>query len=102
MAVALVGHSFGGAVAIRAAAGCFAVRACVALATQGYGADPAAALGPRCPLLLCHGTADEVLPPACSRAVYAAAGQPKELLLRAGASHGLDEWADDLPWIVQS
>ena len=61
--VAVVGHSFGGAVVIQAAALPPAVRTCVALSTQTYGADPAAELGPRCSLLLAHGLADEVLPP---------------------------------------
>src|SRR3712207_7297964 len=46
------------------------VKTCVAMSTQTYGADPAAALGPRCSLLLVHGTADEVLPADCSRWVH--------------------------------
>lgn len=42
---AVVGHSFGGAVAIAAAARAPTVRAVAALATQAYGADAAAELG---------------------------------------------------------
>lgn len=45
-----------------------------------------AALAPR-PLLLIHGTADEVIPVAQARRVFAAAGEPKELWLGEGAPH---------------
>lgn len=104
--IALIGHSFGGAVVIQAAALSPIVRTCVPLSTQTYGADPAAHLGPRCSLLLAHGLDDEVLPPDCSRAVYRSAREPKKLLLKEHARHGLDEWADELPailrqWIVE-
>ncbi len=99
--VGLVGHSFGGAVVIRAAALSPDVKTCVPMSTQTYGAGPVADLGPRCSLLLAHGEADEVLPPDCSRHVYAAARQPKKLLLKPGTRHGLDEWADELPAILR-
>ena len=99
--VALVGHSFGGAVVINAAAFSPAVRTCVPMSTQTYGAEPARHLGPRCSLLLCHGTADEILPPSCSEYVFRIAKEPKELLLKDGARHGLDEWADELPTILR-
>lgn len=101
-AMALAGHSFGGAVVIQAAAASPAVRACAALSTQSYGADPASTLGPRCALLLAHGEADEVLPPDCSRHVYQIARQPKQLLLHPAARHGLDEWSEELPGIVRA
>ena len=99
--VALTGHSFGGAVVIQAAAHAEAVVTCVPMSTQTYGADPVATLAPRCSVLLAHGTADEVLPHRCSEAVYAAAGEPKKLLLKEGARHGLDEWSDELPGILR-
>lgn len=99
--VALVGHSFGGAVVIQAAHLSDAVRTCVPLSTQTYGVDPAPLLSPRCSLLMGHGTADEVLPHRCSQYVYDIAGEPKKLLLKEGARHGLDEWADELPGILQ-
>ena len=99
--VALVGHSFGGAVVIQAAALSPAVRTCVALSTQTYGAGPASELGPRCSLLLAHGLADEVLPADCSRSVYQSAREPKRLLLKENARHGLDEWADELPGVIR-
>ena len=100
-ALALTGHSFGGAVVIQAAAMHPAVRTCVPLSTQSYGADPAAELGPRCSVLLAHGMADEILPHACSEHVYRIAKEPKKLLLKEGVRHGLDEWSEELPGIVR-
>lgn len=84
--VALVGHSFGGAVVIAAGAASPPVVAVAALATQSYGTEAAGRLSPRS-LLLVHGTADRVLPSACSVHVYDRAGQPKELRLVRGAGH---------------
>ena len=100
-AAALVGHSFGGAVVIRAAAASETVKTCVPMSTQTHGADPVRELSPRCSVLLAHGTADEILPHHCSEAVYRMAGEPKKLLLKEGARHGLDEWADELPGILR-
>ena len=99
--VALVGHSFGGAVVIQAAAASESVKTCVPMSTQTYGADPAADLGPRCSILLAHGKADEILPHRCSEYVYRIARDPKKLLLKDGARHGLDEWSEELPGILR-
>lgn len=93
--VALVGHSFGGAVVISAGALSRDVSAVVPMSTQTYGSDLAPQLSPR-PLLLIHGEQDEILPAACSEMVFTAARQPKELKLFPGARHGLDEVRDDL------
>ena len=93
-ALGVCGHSFGGAVAIRAAADVPEVRTVVALAPQAHGAEPAAALGPRCSILLIHGTADRVLPADCSRHIHQLAREPKRLVLVPGAGHVLDEAAD--------
>jgi pimeloyl-ACP methyl ester carboxylesterase len=98
--VGLVGHSFGGAVVLQAAAADPRVAAVVTLATQSYGADAVTELAGR-PLLLVHGTADAILPPACSVSVHERAGEPKELVLLRGAGHGLDEDADDVFDLVQ-
>ena len=92
--IGLVGHSFGGAVAIRAAARAPSARAVVTLATQGSGAEPAAGLGPRVATLLIHGRDDEILPADNSARVHRAARDPKRLLLLNGARHCLDEQAD--------
>jgi alpha-beta hydrolase superfamily lysophospholipase len=88
--VALVGHSFGGAVVISAGAVSPHVGAIVPMSSQTYGADLAPKVAPR-PMLLIHGTADEILPDRCSRQIYASAREPKELKLYPGARHGLDE-----------
>jgi pimeloyl-ACP methyl ester carboxylesterase len=106
-AVALVGHSFGGAVVIQAAAHAEVVRAVAPLSTQSFGAGPAAELSPRCSILLMHGTEDEILAPACSRYVYGIAGDPKRMILLEGTRHGLDEAADEvhttlLQWLVET
>jgi pimeloyl-ACP methyl ester carboxylesterase len=100
--VSLGGHSFGGAVVIGAAAACPLVKTVVALSTQTYGVDPAAELGPRCSLLLIHGTRDAILPARCSQYVYAIAQEPKKLLLYKGTGHGLDETADEIYEAVRS
>ncbi len=93
--IVLVGHSFGGAVVITAGAISEAVIAVAALSSQTYGAGAVSRLSPR-PLLLIHGTADEVLPDTCSRDLYGRAGDPKKLVLYPGCHHGLDECRDDL------
>jgi pimeloyl-ACP methyl ester carboxylesterase len=100
--IGLVGHSFGGAVVIRAGAAAPSVRAVVALATQSYGARPAAELGPRCALLLIHGIADPVLPPEASRMVFDIAEEPKRLVLVEGAGHGLDEASEEVEQTVRA
>lgn len=100
--VALVGHSFGGAVVIQAAATAPDVRSVVALSTQTLGAEPAAELGPRCSLLLVHGTADEILPAVCSETVYEVAQEPKRLELLPGVRHGLDEAAPQVHALVKT
>ena len=94
--VVLVGHSFGGAVVVTAgAAAGEAVIAVAALSSQSRGTEAAASLSPR-PLLVIHGTDDEVLPDACSRSIYERARQPKELILYPGCRHGLDQCRDKL------
>lgn len=93
-AFGIVGHSLGGAVAVQTAGLSPAARALVLLATQSEGAAAVAHLGPRCPVLVIHGTEDEVLPPSCGEAVFAMARHPKRLELIPGAGHCLDEAAD--------
>jgi dienelactone hydrolase len=97
--VALVGHSFGGAVVIRAATVLPEVAAVVTLATQSYGTERVRDLAGR-PILLVHGVDDEILPADCSVQVFGRTGEPKELRLIPGASHGLDEAADEVYRIV--
>jgi dienelactone hydrolase len=88
----LVGHSFGGAAVIQAAAWDPEAVAIVTLATQSYGAEPVSQLRDR-HLLLIHGTEDHVLRPVCSKHVQEMAGDNAELMLIDGAGHNLDEAA---------
>jgi acetyl esterase/lipase len=90
----IVGHSFGGAVAVNA--GCMLrpmVSGVVTLSTQSAGCERAAALGR--PLLLLHGDRDELLPVMSSQAVQALSGGG-ELEVLAGAGHLLVEAAEHL------
>lgn len=90
-----VGHSFGGAAAIRAAialgADCAGV---VTLSTQSAGCENAAGLATT-PLLLLHGDKDELLPPETSFMVQALAGTG-EVVVLPGTGHLLLEAADEL------
>ena len=104
--VALVGHSFGGAVAIAAGAHSREAAAVAALSSQLAGTEDAPRLSPR-PLLLIHGQADEVIPDWCSREIHQRARHPKELRLYPGCRHGLDECrerveADLAEWLVHA
>jgi pimeloyl-ACP methyl ester carboxylesterase len=97
--IALVGHSFGGAVVISAAsiASENIVKAVVPLDTQSYGTEIVSILKEdNCSILLIHGNNDKVLSLHCSHYVYNNAHEPKELVLYDNASHGLDEVADKI------
>ena len=98
----LVGHSFGGAVVIRTAAGSPMVRTVVALAGQSSGAEQASQLGPRCSILLVHGTGDRVIPSSSSECIFHLAREQKELVLFEGAGHALDEAAADVRKLVRT
>jgi len=86
--VALIGHSFGGAVAINAGTLSPIVTTVIALSSQLAGAHMAGELAPK-PLLLIHGGADTILSHESSQALYERAGEPKTLKILAGAGHGL-------------
>jgi hypothetical protein len=104
--VVVMGHSFGGAVAIRAAVVMpGSVVGVVTFATQSAGCEVAGALGGR-PLLLFHGERDELLPPDASWIVQAMAGAGDVVIL-PGDGHllaksddaiteRLDEWLPDV------
>ena len=95
--VALIGHSYGGAIVIRAAARSEHACAAAALSTQTAGIELAdlERLPPR-PLLLIHGAADWRLPPRLSEWVYAQASQPKALHILPDATHSLRQRRDQL------
>jgi len=90
----VMGHSFGGAVAVQLAIALPAMIAgVVTLATQSAGCEQADRLA--CPLLLFHGDRDEMLPPATSEMVRMLAGRG-ELVVLAGSGHLLSEGAFEL------
>lgn len=93
---AVLGHSFGGAVAIQAAAHLEAqsVPAVVTFATQSAGCEVAERLGDR-DLLFFHGTADTILPHMASEMVRMLAGTG-ELVLLDGADHLLAPAGDEM------
>ena len=99
--IALVGHSFSGAVVISVAPLSPAVTAVVTLASQTYGARRADLVSPR-PLLLVHGMSDQTLNPYCSEQIYSWAKHPKRLVLLEGATHGLSERRDELLPLVRT
>ena len=92
---AMIGHSFGGAVAVQAGAmlsgHCAAV---VTLSTQSAGCQVANQLG-EIPLLLLHGDRDEVLSPDNSAMVRTMAGYGDFRIIE-GAGHGLESARDEL------
>ncbi len=103
--IALVGHSFGGAVAIKAGVLQPAVAAVAALSSQMYGTSEVAELAPR-PLLLVHGTEDAVIEHVASEMVYALAREPKRLVLLPAAGHSLESSREELRdllrgWLVE-
>jgi hypothetical protein len=97
--VALVGHSFGGAVAIQAGTMSPEVKTVVGLASQTYGARRVAKLAPRS-LLLIHGERDRNLSVDCSKYIYEWAEEPKELRILKNNGHFLREAHQELlTWI---
>jgi fermentation-respiration switch protein FrsA (DUF1100 family) len=84
------GHSFGGAIAVRAAAAMSTwAKGVVTFATQSAGCEEAGAM--TAPLLAFHGTHDEILPLFSSQAVCSLVGGPHELVVCEGDGHLLSE-----------
>jgi hypothetical protein len=98
--MALIGHSFGGGVAIATATLNPAAVAVAAISSQLDGAQNVAQLAPR-PLLLIHGTADVVLSDQSSRMIFERAGEPKTLRLFPGADHGLTQVGEEVHDLVR-
>jgi pimeloyl-ACP methyl ester carboxylesterase len=86
---ALIGNSFGGAVAINAGTLSPNVSTVVALSSQLAGAHTVGDL--KKPLLLMHGTADTILSHESSQALYDRASEPKTLRLFPAVGHLLNE-----------
>lgn len=94
-AIALVGHSFGGAVVIMAGTMAKEVKAVLALSSQTRGAHRVGELSPR-PLLLIHGERDRNLPARCSWDIFERAKEPKEIVIYKGCGHFLRECHHEL------
>jgi predicted alpha/beta hydrolase family esterase len=93
--VVVMGHSFGGAVAVRVGVGLSQFVAGVAtFATQSAGCEVAGGLEGR-PLLLFHGDRDEILPPEASEMVRMIAGSG-EVVHLPGDGHLLAKSGDIL------
>ena len=104
--VAVVGHSFGGAVAISVSRYSTHVRAVVAMSSQSSGAEDVVLLAPR-PILLIHGDRDDVIPPDVAQTIYDWAFEPKLLVMLEGSGHGLREDREGvrsllLDWLPQA
>jgi dienelactone hydrolase len=90
-----LGHSFGGAIAIRAACALGdPVKGVITFATQSAGCEQADEMNGR-PLLLFHGDKDELLPPQASEMVRFIAGDG-ELVLLPGEAHLLSGAGDEM------
>jgi len=103
--VALVGHSFGAAVVIKAGELSDLVSGVAALSPQLYGTRTVQRLSPK-PLLLVHGMSDNILDCAASSDIYGRALEPKQIVLYEAADHSLASCADQLfellsGWLVQ-
>ncbi len=85
--VALVGHSFGAAVVIKAGELAPIVRGVASLSPQLHGTRQVEQLGK--PLLLVHGTSDTVLSHEASEDIYRRAEGSKQIVLFADTGHSL-------------
>lgn len=83
----LVGHSFGGAVVIKAGALFPIVRGVVAMSPQLHGTRMVHEM--RVPLLLIHGAADGILSHEASEDIYRRAHDPRRIVLFADTGHSL-------------
>ena len=98
--IALVGHSFGGAVVIKAGELSDAVAGVAALSPQLYGTRTVERLGK--PLLLVHGMHDGILDHAASEDIHARAREPKRLVLLADSDHSLRQDAVEVEELLSS
>src|SRR5687768_9054073 len=90
----LVGHSFGGAVVIKAGELHDLVRGVASLSPQLYGTRQVENL--KRPLLLVHGMSDNVLSHEASEDIYRRALEPKRIVLFAEAGHSLIQAKDQI------
>ncbi len=94
--IGLVGHSFGGAAVIQAAAASPYVSTVISLSPQTLGAEAVDAFRSKQSILLIHGSADHMFPIKAAYTIYEYAHDPKKILLFQGANHDLDEVAPEV------
>lgn len=100
--IGLIGHSFGGAVVIQAAAAAQdIVRTVATLAAQPDGAD-AVTFFQNTSLLLIHGTDDDIHPLYSSEYIHDLASVDKQLLLLEGTGHNFDNAGRELHDVMQA
>ena len=97
---ALVGHSFGAAVAVQSAALEPLTRTVVLLGTHNQGVEPVIDLPDQCSLLAVHGMADHTASPSCSKYVYSLAHDPKRIVFYGAADHHFKAVARELYHLV--
>ncbi len=85
--IVLVGHSFGGAVVIKAGEIHQSVRAVASMSPQLHGTRQVERLGK--PLLLIHGAADNILDSEASEDIFRRALDPKRVVLYGDTGHSL-------------
>jgi acetyl esterase/lipase len=85
--VAIIGHSFGAAVAVQTAALQLSTRSVVLLGTHNRGVEPVMDLPARCSLLVVHCLEDQVASASCSKYVYSLAHEPKRIVFYSAADH---------------
>ena len=90
----ITGHSYAGAVAIKAGELTPLAAAVAATAPQRHGTQTVDQLGK--PLLLVHGADDQVLLWLASDDIYQRAKEPKRLVLLEGTGHSMREVGDEL------
>ena len=98
--VVVVGHSFGGAVAVKAAQLAPLVTAAAGMSSQRYGTQAVDELHK--PLLLIHGAHDEILDQQASKDIYERANEPKRIVILEGDGHGLTVRSDEVFELVRS
>ncbi len=90
----IVGHSYAGAVAIKAGVLSPFATAVAALAAQRYGTQEVDRLAK--PLLLIHGSDDQVLLPLSSDDIYQRAQEPKRMVILEATGHRLAGVEDEV------
>ncbi len=90
--IAVVGHSFGGAVVVKAAQISDSVIAVVSMSPQLFGTRQVHLM--QKPILLVHGMEDQVLDSQASQDIYDRANHPKELVLLPETGHSLYQQKD--------